>query len=176
MLILIFLDLLNQEKLVLSDKWGTKRPEQLSPTEFIEMTAELFGEQIQPALRATLSTSTATAPATATNSITSDIIADSDTVRETKRSKKIKKSVIDKDAATTAIKNDNGDTSNKENSSSSYNISIEDSNRMKDRMTYVSRPIWRKALFGASGSSTYGAAPTSESLAAFDISKNQVEK
>ena len=31
-----------------------------------------------------------------------------------------------------------------------------------DRSTYVSRPVWRKALFGASGSPTFGAAPASE--------------
>jgi hypothetical protein len=41
-------DLLNQEKLVLGERWATKRPEELSPTDFIALTADLFGEEMQP--------------------------------------------------------------------------------------------------------------------------------
>ena len=31
-----------------------------------------------------------------------------------------------------------------------------------DKRAYVSRPVWRKALFGASGSPTFGTAPAAE--------------
>jgi 16S rRNA A1518/A1519 N6-dimethyltransferase RsmA/KsgA/DIM1 with predicted DNA glycosylase/AP lyase activity len=41
-------DLLNTEKLVIPDKWATKRPEELTPTDFIQLTIDLFGENLQP--------------------------------------------------------------------------------------------------------------------------------
>ena len=96
----ISIDLLNQEKLVLGERWATKRPEELSPTDFIQLTADLFGEQIQPM----------------------------------------------RDSAHTAA-------------DASIDAAV---NLGADRSTYVSRPVWRKALFGASGSPTFGAAPASE--------------
>lgn len=37
-------DLLEQENLTLPPQWGTLRPEQLTPPQFLELTAALFGE------------------------------------------------------------------------------------------------------------------------------------
>ena len=85
---------------MLGERWATKRPEELSPTDFIQLTADLFGEEFQPI----------------------------------------------RDSAHTAA-------------AASIDGAV---NLGADRSTYVSRPVWRKALFGASGSPTFGAAPASE--------------
>jgi ribosomal RNA small subunit methyltransferase A len=37
-------ELLQQEGLTLPEKWGTMRPEELKPAEFVELTIDLFGE------------------------------------------------------------------------------------------------------------------------------------
>ena len=96
-------DLLNQEKLVLGERWATKRPEELSPTDFIALTADLFGEEMQP-IRGS-------SPPPAQGEVVEG-------------------------AATNVVGG--------------------------ERSAYVSRPVWRKALFGASGSPTFGSAPPAE--------------
>ena len=109
-------DLLNQEKLVLGERWATKRPEELSPTDFIQLTIDLFGEDIQPIRGSTTtlpSASTPLPPSSSSSSIDGQAAAQSDP------------------------------------------ISISG-----DRTAYVSRPVWRKALFGASGSPTFNAKPS----------------
>ena len=104
---------------MLSDKWGCKRPEELSPTDFINLTAELFGEEIQPIRESVNSAAAASAAANAVAMIGdgSGSVADSVGVTVT---------------------------------------------RGVDRSAYVSRPVWRKALFGASGSPTFGTTPPAE--------------
>jgi hypothetical protein len=92
-------DLLNQEKLVLGERWATKRPEELSPTDFIALTADLFGEEMQP-IRGS-----SPAPFQGEGEVTAAVA---------------------------------------------------------ERSAFVSRPVWRKALFGASGSPTFGNAPAAE--------------
>jgi hypothetical protein len=39
------LDIITKENLVLPEKWETKRPEELSPVEFIHLTIDLYGEK-----------------------------------------------------------------------------------------------------------------------------------
>jgi hypothetical protein len=40
-----FSDIITKENLVLPEKWETKRPEELSPVEFIHLTIDLYGEK-----------------------------------------------------------------------------------------------------------------------------------
>lgn len=101
----MLVDLLNQEKLVLGERWATKRPEELSPTDFIALTADLFGEEMQP-IRGS-------SPSPAQGGVGVEVVGE----------------------ATTAV---------------------------AERSAYVSRPVWRKALFGASGSPTFGSAPAAK--------------
>ena len=93
---------------MLGEKWATKRPEELSPTDFIALTADLFGEEIQPIRGASQQAAVA--------------------------------SDADKSGASAAALTASGAEGG-------------------DRSAYVSRPVWRKALFGASGSPTFGTIP-----------------
>lgn len=99
---------------MLGEKWATKRPEELSPTDFIALTADLFGEEIQP-IRTSSNNIAAAAAAVGGVSLTTPSVPSKD-------------------------------------------ISV-GSGGGGDRSAYVSRPVWRKALFGASGSPTFGANP-----------------
>ena len=91
---------------MLGERWATKRPEELSPTDFIALTADLFGEEMQP----------------------------------------IRGSSTPTPASTSAAAQGGGE--------GAVSVSVEG-----EKSAYVSRPVWRKALFGASGSPTFGAAP-----------------
>ena len=104
---------------MLGEKWATKRPEELSPTDFIALTADLFGEEIQPIRTSSNNIAAAAAAAVGGVSITTP-------------------SVPSKDVSVGASVGEGGGG---------------------DRSAYVSRPVWRKALFGASGSPTFGANP-----------------
>ena len=100
---------------MLGERWATKRPEELSPTDFIQLTVDLFGEDIQPIRGST------TAPASATASSSSSSASYS-----LKGVVAVQQPVAQSDAVSVG----------------------------GDRTAYVSRPVWRKALFGASGSPT----------------------
>ena len=39
-----YTEMLRQEKLGIPDKWAALRPEQLTPSDFIDLTADIFGE------------------------------------------------------------------------------------------------------------------------------------
>ena len=41
----LFLELIKAEGLELQEKWATRRPEELTPSEFIDLTLELYGEK-----------------------------------------------------------------------------------------------------------------------------------
>ena len=121
-----YTDLLNQEKLVLSEQWGTKRPEELSPTDFIQLTIDLFGEDIQPIRGSTTTPASSSSSPPPISSPSSPSTSSS------------KKSLVDVQPAAQPDQ---------------VNVS-------SDRTAYVSRPVWRKALFGASGSPTFNAKPS----------------
>lgn len=121
---------MNQEKLVLGEKWATKRPEELSPTDFIALTADLFGEELQP-IRTSSSSSTTTAAVAASGDVGvggASVSTPPNTVSNAR--------TVDSVGAGEGTGTGGG-----------------------DRSAYVSRPVWRKALFGASGSPTFGANP-----------------
>ena len=122
---------MNQEKLVLGEKWATKRPEELSPTDFIALTADLFGEELQPIRTSSSSSSTTTAAVAAGGDVGvggASVSTPPNTVSNA--------SAVGSVGAGEGTGTGGG-----------------------DRSAYVSRPVWRKALFGASGSPTFGANP-----------------
>ena len=44
-MLLLLLELLVKDELTLPDKWMLKRPQELSPGQFLELTADLYGTQ-----------------------------------------------------------------------------------------------------------------------------------
>ena len=98
---------------MLGERWATKRPEELSPTDFIQLTVDLFGEDIQPIRGSTTAPASAAASASAASSSMKGV-------------KAVEQPAAQSDAVSVG----------------------------GDRTAYVSRPVWRKALFGASGSPT----------------------
>jgi 16S rRNA A1518/A1519 N6-dimethyltransferase RsmA/KsgA/DIM1 with predicted DNA glycosylase/AP lyase activity len=65
-------DLALLEGLQISDKWATKRPEELRPEQFIDLTLDLFGGSFAPTLPPTTTTTTTTTRTTITNTATSN--------------------------------------------------------------------------------------------------------
>ena len=101
---------------MLGERWATKRPEELSPTDFIQLTVDLFGEDIQPIRGSTTAPASTSAAASSSSSSSSSL----------KGVVAVQQPAAQSDAVSVG----------------------------GDRTAYVSRPVWRKALFGASGSPT----------------------
>jgi len=144
-------DLLLSEALVLPDRWATKRPEELRPEEFIQLTIDVYGGKKDEHRRNTTMMISkhdadinrgATADAPPTVDASPPIVLGKN--RLLSRLGRIRKGVTGME-----------DTSN--NSSSSLNQQEHRDNAVEtpssstpriDKSAYISESVWRKALFG----------------------------
>jgi hypothetical protein len=131
---------------------------QLSPSEFVQMTAELFGENPQPEREVPIEPVVMKKEAVHTNTKKTRVVLPMGSMKGGRREAQITA------ARAAAAVREEEERKNQEEAAAAAAlaaIAAEEARVLynatrRQRSTYVTRPIWRMALFGASGTRGFG--------------------
>ena len=136
-------DLLLTEELVLPERWATKRPEELRPEEFIQLTIDVYGKKNERRLKKeSVVHDTNNADDGDAGSIPDAIIHS--------KSRLLNRLMIKKrNTDAEGSHNTTGDLQDHDadNNQTAY-VDSNSHSPIADKSAYVSENVWRKALFG----------------------------
>lgn len=133
-------------------------PMQLSPSDFVQMTAELFGENPQPEREMPAELVVIKKEAVHANTKKVRAVLPMGTLKGGRREAQVTAARV---AAAAAAVVEEGERRVREAAAALAAIAAEEARvhyaaTRRERSTYVTRPIWRMALFGASGTRGFG--------------------